>query len=79
MKPRLITVHWIDSAQESGWVSVNDLNIDGTPCISRGFLLDENEDWVLIAGHIGLDADGHVEQALGVVEIPKVAITSYDE
>ena len=74
--PHPIEVEWVDSTGPAGsdrWIFLGDYNIKPSELVTRGFLVKETKTYVVIASSVHTDwARGAV---MGVVTIPKVAIT----
>ena len=66
-----ITVHWLDAASYGNrWIDGEDIEgFEGEPCITRGFLVHETEEYLYIAQTIG------VSGAYNVFLVPKGCIT----
>ena len=71
MDKKPITVHWLDAASYGNrWIDGDNIEeLTGEPCITRGFLMHENEEYIFIAQTIG-DESVH-----NVFLIPKGCIT----
>lgn len=74
-KFQLVKVSWVDSRGCSDrWERRSSLR-DMTPCecISIGYLIEKNEEVILVAGHVVMEDDND-HQFSGVMSIPRVAI-----
>lgn len=72
LKP--VLVHWIDSCGEGGWQQVRDAQRDAREVSlearSVGFVIDETDDWLLLAM-----GEMHAAKVVhDTMQIPKVAI-----
>jgi hypothetical protein len=71
-------VEWVDScANSDAWISREDVEFTVKRCHSVGFVVDDSEDALTLAGSYGTEADGTTTDQLGmVITIPKVAIVA---
>lgn len=69
-------IEWLDSfGCTSGWSAIQPIETC-LICHSVGYVISENENAISLANSIALETDHTVEQANGVMTIPKVAIIS---
>jgi hypothetical protein len=70
-------VEWVDScANTEAWISREDAEFTIKRCHSVGFVVDDSEDTLTLAGSYGTEADGATTDQIGmVITIPKVSIT----
>lgn len=74
----VVLVEWIDSVTHGdGWKRVEDLDLQPSPCISAGMVIDETEESITVAGTVDLWS-GHYA-TIGAITIPKVAIIKRHE
>jgi hypothetical protein len=77
---RRVQVEWVDSVSDDGWVVREDAVTRAAKegmldCVSVGMLLDETEEYVLLAtSHM---RDGDLVQ--GCLQIPRAAVLSVKE
>lgn len=73
-----VIVEWEDSVQyDEGWHLKSDIKPDDVKyCISYGEIVAEDDDSIVVAGHVGRQQDGHHEQSFGMLTIPRSAILS---
>jgi len=63
-------IHWIDSCHHgSGWVDKDTISPSAAVCVSIGYVLHEDANFITLAAHL---AD---TQVAGAMSIPKLAIT----
>lgn len=67
---KAVVIEWIDSSSAHGWDKIKDHEIETGLCVSIGFFIKENKDFILIAH--SYDSDN--ESINGTIQIPKVAI-----
>jgi hypothetical protein len=78
MAAQLVYLEWVDSAGGQGWQRTEDYTPGLILVRSIGWLMDETEQHVTLAGHLGREddrAEGDTSQAHGWMTIPKGAIT----
>lgn len=79
LRPKLVTVDWIDSCGYHGWRSLDAENSEKITeycrCVSTGTLLYRDDNVLVVAGSFGLDKDGHIDQVCDVTTIPAVCVT----
>ena len=74
MKIKLI--EWVDSrGGRSGWEPVCESDIRVSQCRTCGYVIEETDEYISVAGHIELDAEGNIYAMWGEMCIPKAAIT----
>ena len=69
----LVYIEWVDSSvKHSGgsWIDVSKAHATDLTCRSVGFIVEEDDDSITIAGHVAFDVDC----VSGNMTIPKVAI-----
>lgn len=72
MKPRLVMIDWVDSAQPLGaWRFLDSLPpIDAVICKSVGWLVGQTKLVKMLAPNVALDDKGGYEQGSGFIRIP---------
>ena len=51
--PRLTRVYWHDMAQLSGWFTSKQIALfEPAPCISVGYLVENNDKWLILASDV---------------------------
>jgi hypothetical protein len=74
---RYVEVHWLDAAVGDSWVSFHgDADIEAAQCISRGWLMRQDDKQVILCGTVGMDKEGLVEEANQTISIPTNMIQS---
>ena len=75
MPRECVLITWIDSATHGGgWVADEDHQGRGMmTCRSAGWVLEQTEDVVVIAGHMTSE-----DQAFGVMTVPLICITDWE-
>lgn len=69
---KIVKVKWIDSMSDNGrWTLAEDIDIKPTKCVTFGFLVDENENFITVAQTLGMEP----EQYCHMICIPQKAIT----
>jgi len=69
---KLVFIEWTDAVGcSAGWRDDTRLNEFNGNCYTCGFILDEDVDFILVAGHVYADLTG----SQGAVAIPKKMIT----
>jgi hypothetical protein len=69
---KLVFIEWTDAIGcGAGWQDDVSLDSYNGNCYTCGILLDENEDWYMVAGHVTAD----LKQSQGALEIPKAMVT----
>lgn len=66
----LVLVSWIDHVEHVGWVPTNTIKksaVGGHLIWSVGWLIANEDDYILISPHVGLNEDS--EEATGTMEI----------
>lgn len=76
---RFVEVRWLDAAAEASWTSIHDTDIVAAPCISRGWIMRQDETQILLCGTVGMGADGLVEEANAIISIPRPMIQSVED
>lgn len=73
----IVMIEWVDALGcAAGWDNDSTLKGLKTTVSTIGYLLEENDDYVLVAGHIIPDVP---PQTQGAMSIPKAMITKYYE
>ncbi len=76
---RFVEVKWLDAASEASWTSIHDTSIVAAPCISRGWIMRQDETQILLCGTVGFNGDGEVEEANTIISIPRPMIQSIED
>lgn len=75
MRVQTVRVDWIDSHLHGGWCNARDLRANaagnGLRCQSIGYLVEEAEDYILVASSCSIDGD---EEYADAIQIPRVAV-----
>ena len=70
-----VLVKWIDSnISERTWVDLEDYETDISEIESYGIVVHENERSISVAGHYAVGNSNTLEQASGIMTIPKACI-----
>lgn len=70
-----VLVKWIDSnLSERTWVDLEDYETDISEIESYGIVVHENERSISVAGHYAVGNSNTLEQASGIMTIPKACI-----
>ncbi len=78
--PKLVEIHWVDSATrkdywQPGQEVIDDTRKDGLEqIITVGYLMDKTKDYVLICQTLQTNRDGNYPRVAGVLEIPSGCI-----
>lgn len=76
-KMRFVEVEWLDAAVENHWVSIHgEDDIDVAKCISRGWIMKQDDKQVVLCATVGFDKDGLVEEGNATIAIPCAMIQS---
>ena len=71
---RLVKINWVDSrGVQSHWAHLSDQETSICRCVSVGFVMAENDEFIDIAPHHAGD------QTCGNMTIPKVCITKIED
>lgn len=76
-----VEVSWIDSAGNSGWRDLDDVlreaGNDPLQCWTCGYLLEDNDEYVLVALNRTVHPDGSkTRESVGdTIQIPRVAVS----
>lgn len=70
-----VEIEWLDANSEDTWADVG-AELEPATCISRGWLMNENEVSIVLAGTVGFEAGGLVEDSAMRISIPKGMIKS---
>lgn len=66
-----VEVRWLDAAANNQWVSVHgDASIEVDECITRGWVMRQDEKQIILCSTVGIDKDGLVEEANTTIAIP---------
>lgn len=70
-----VLVKWIDSnLSERTWVDLEDYETDISEIESYGIVVHENERSISVAGHYAVGNSNTLEQASGIMTIPKLVL-----
>lgn len=71
---KVVKVRWINSMSDNGrWTLAEDIDMKPTECITFGFLVEENENFIIVAQTFGMEP----EQYCQMMCIPRKAITHH--
>ncbi len=73
---RFVEVRWLDAASESGWTSIHDKDIVAAPCISRGWVMRQDDTQILLCATVGFGGEGLIDEANTIISIPKPMVQS---
>lgn len=73
---RYVEVRWLDAAAEASWTPIRGEDIVAARCITRGWVMREDKDQILICSTLGLSGDGEAEEANTIIAIPSPMIQS---
>lgn len=78
-KPKPASVEWVDSTTHAGWVRLDESNNlacfkDACRCVSTGTIIHKDASVLIIAGSVGLDPDGFIDQVCDVMTIPAACV-----
>lgn len=73
---KIIRVQWIDSCSSDRWEGLEDLSFEPIECESCGYLIKDEEKFIVIAHSLGNSPEGKPNQCCGLMAIPKVAISN---
>ena len=69
---KVVKVIWIDSMSDNGrWTLPEDIDMKPIECVTFGFLVEENENYIIVAQTLGIEP----EQYCQMMCIPQKAIT----
>lgn len=75
----IVVIRWKDSQSVEGWVSLEEAEKEApTECVTVGRYIKQTEDYIVITPTQGV-LDGEEIQFLGVLTIPRGAITYIGE
>ena len=75
-KLRFIEIRWLDAVVGDSWAPLHGENdVIVSECITRGWLVKEDERQVIVCATLGTNADGLVEDVNTVIAIPKGMVT----
>lgn len=72
---RYVEVSWLDAVAGNSWASIRD-DDSLAKCISRGWVMKEDDKMILLCGTVGFDEDGLVSEANNTMAIPKGMVQS---
>lgn len=76
MKGDLVRIRWKDSyGVISGWRDIADFTASPLLITSYGIIIYDNNDVIAITGNYAEETDNTIEQANGIMTIPKCCIT----
>ena len=68
---RYVEVRWLDAVCTNSWVAINGKdNSDVSECISRGWIMREDEKQIILCGTVGMDDNKLVDGANNTIAIP---------
>jgi hypothetical protein len=71
IKPKPVTIEWLDAAGRSEWRNLADtLGDQPLPCMSSGTILHRDKKRIVVAQTCSLDADGYIDSVSDVMTIP---------
>ena len=74
---RYVEVRWMDANANNAWVSIHgDTDVDAAPCISRGWVMKDDETQIMLCGTVAMDKDGLVSEANNTMAIPRGMVQS---
>lgn len=77
MKKRMVLIEWVDShGATAGWQALEDFQCTALHITTVGFVVAETADAIAVAGSYAEETPETLEQANGVITIPKQAIIS---
>lgn len=76
---KLYAVHWLDAHTEGGWVH-DTSKLTPSPCVSVGFVISENDDYVVLGQSHGIDcAKRDDPEYCNAICIPRTMVTRIQE
>lgn len=72
-----VEIVWLDANSSDAWTPLNQI-AKVAVCVTRGWLLHEDDNSLTVAGTLGFTEKGQVEDATGTIAIPKGMIQSRD-
>lgn len=74
---RYAEVRWLDAVCTNSWVAINGKdNEDVAECISRGWVMKETDNQIVLCGSISISEDKLVDGANNTIAIPKGMVQS---
>lgn len=75
---RYVEVKWLDAAMRGSWVNISGEgeDIDVAVCVSRGWVVSQDDKQIVLCGTVGMNKDGLVEDANATMAIPSPMIQS---
>ena len=74
---KIVEVEWIDSCSNDRWMYLEDLDFTPIHCKSSGYLIKDEDDYIIIANSVGKNDDGECNQCCGMIAIPRAAILNF--
>jgi hypothetical protein len=71
-KPNILLIDWVDSVNNSGWLTTDECKADLLVCQTAGFLVDEDKDSICIA--LNRTTRKGYRPFGELISIPKVAV-----
>lgn len=69
---RYVEVRWLDASSDNSWVSIHgDDDAGVAPCISRGWVMKDDETQIMLCGTVGMNEKGLVTEANNTMAIPR--------
>lgn len=69
-KQNAVCIEWVDSVRSFDWQLSEDVDTKPIECVTVGYVVNETDDFVSVAGTIGLEPP----QVCQVITIPKCAV-----
>lgn len=73
---RFVEVHWLDAVAGNSWGPIRDEEDSLAKCISRGWVMKEDDKMILLCGTVGFDEEGLVTEANNTMAIPRGMVQS---
>ena len=70
IKPKTVTVHWIDAHGYGGWQDWPGQRYDVARCITTGTVLRKTKTEIVVAQSVAIDDDGYINGVGDVMVIP---------
>ncbi len=70
-KLKFVEVNWMDAHSVATWVDVDEPLPSPVACVSRGWLVKETKEYLVLAGTLSLTSSGKVYGFGEVIAIPK--------
>ena len=69
---KFVHVYWIDITSDSSWRSLEDIKEESLPrCLSTGFLISDEEDYVRLVSDFNFNDDGSIADCGNSTIIPR--------